>query len=906
MQAAEVVSPGLRKLLVAVMVIFSLLVVDSVYLATVTFLQWLNDVTLENAVYQTAFLAHLALGIVIIVPSIVYAILHLRRAIDRPNRIAVRLGLALFVTLVVLLITGVALTRGMPIVEIRDPLGRESLYWLHVIAPLVLAWLFILHRLAGSRIRWGTGIGIGVASIGLSVAGVWLSETQRVERTLAPEPYFFPSLARPADGRFIDAADLMRDEYCAGCHQDIHAQWQYSAHRFASFNNPAYLFSVRNTRQMAMARDGDVRAARFCAGCHDPVPLFSGAFDDPDFDDVKHPTADAGITCVACHAIEQLNSPRGNADYLISAPEHYPFAFSDDPRLVWLNGILIKGKPSFHKKTFLKPLHKSAEFCGTCHKVHLPEELNHYRWLRGQNHYDSYLLSGVSGHGVASFYYPDQAVDSCNECHMPLTPSSDFGAKPDTLTGTMAIHGHHFPAANTAIPHLLDMPPGVNEKHRSILKNSLRVDVFAVREGVNIEAPVDDAIRPSVPMLKPGSTYLIDIVIRTLTLGHLFSEGTADSNQIWLDVAATTEGKTIGRSGALRNSDGGLDPWSHFVNAYVLDRRGTRIDRRNAEDIFTKLYDHQIPPGAADVIQYRLEIPASVTSPIELTARLQYRKFDTAYTRAFLGDAFVRNDLPVTTIAEDRVVFPNNGASQTDSPAIPEWQRWNDYGIGLLRKPDRGQLRQAEAAFRHVIKLHRPEGALNLARVLLREGRLDEAVDALQSASTQGAYPWSIDWFGGLVDLQNGNLDAAIDAFNALTQTNYPEARARGFDFSLDYRLQNTLAQTLFERSKLAASDRMEVEWLDRAANRYQQSLQIDPENVTAHYGLAQVYARLDRSTQAEKHRQLHQKYRRDDNAHDLALASARRSDPAANHASEAVVIYELQRRGAYGLPVDR
>ena len=26
-------------------------------------------------------------------------------------------------------------------------------------------------------------------------------------------------------------------------------------------------------------------------------------------------------------------------------------------------------------------------------KVHLPEELNHYKWLRGQNHYDSFLLS---------------------------------------------------------------------------------------------------------------------------------------------------------------------------------------------------------------------------------------------------------------------------------------------------------------------------------------------------------------------------------------------------------------------------------------------------------------------------------------------------------------------------------
>ncbi|HCP48812.1 MAG TPA: hypothetical protein DIT73_01170 [Gammaproteobacteria bacterium] len=189
--------------------------------------------------------------------------------------------------------------------------------------------------------------------------------------------------------------------------------------------------------------------------------------------------------------------------------------------------------------------------------------------------------------------------------------------------------------------------------------------------------------------------------------------------------------------------------------------------------------------------------------------------------------------------------------------------------------------------------------------MLLREGRLDEAIDALQSAGAQGAYPWSIDWFGGLVDLQNGNLDAAIESFTALTETKYPDAKARGFDFSWDYRLQNTLAQTLFERSKLTTSDPAEIVWLGRSVDHYQRSLRVDPENVTAHYGLAQVYARLDRPIQAEKHRQLHEKYRRDDNAHDRALASARRSNPAANHASEAVVIYDLQRRGAYGLPTN-
>ena len=39
----------------------------------------------------------------------------------------------------------------------------------------------------------------------------------------------------------------------------------------------------------------------------------------------------------------------------------------------------------------------------------------------------------------------------------------------------------------------------------------------------------------------------------------------------------------------------------------MLDRDGNRIDRRNPQDIFTPLYNHQIPPGAADVVHYALE-----------------------------------------------------------------------------------------------------------------------------------------------------------------------------------------------------------------------------------------------------------------------------------------------------------
>jgi hypothetical protein len=98
--------------------------------------------------------------------------------------------------------------------------------------------------------------------------------------------YFEPSLARTTTGAFIPAEVLQADDECRLCHADAHDTWARSAHRFSSFNNPAYLFAVRETRRVSLERDGDVRAARFCAGCHDPVPFFAGRFDDPTFDDV--------------------------------------------------------------------------------------------------------------------------------------------------------------------------------------------------------------------------------------------------------------------------------------------------------------------------------------------------------------------------------------------------------------------------------------------------------------------------------------------------------------------------------------------------------------------------------------------------------------------------------------------
>ena len=46
----------------------------------------------------------------------------------------------------------------------------------------------------------------------------------------------------------------------------------------------------------------------------------------------------------------------------------------------------------------------------------------------------------------------------------------------------------------------------------------------------------------------------------------------------------------------------------------------------------------------------------------------------------------------------------------------------------------------------------------------------------------------------------------------------------------------------------------------------------------------------------AIEHRRLHEYYRIDDNAADRAVTSHRSRNPPADHAAEAVVIYDLQR----------
>lgn len=659
----KAVGPRLKILLLFVLGLTALLGANSAYLVAIRALEWVKGQTYQNYFYQFMFLGHLVLGLLLVLPFVVFGIFHIANTRNRTNQRAIRVGYALFIVSIVLLVTGLLLMRVEGF-EINDPKFRQPAYWLHVITPIAAVWLYILHRMSGPRIRWKTGAWWVGASAALVVVMVAMhAQDPRKWNVRGPkdgEKYFRPSLARTATGNFIPAKTLMMDDYCKDCHEDPYKGWFHSAHRFSSFNNKPYLFSVRETRAVSLKRDGDVKAARWCAGCHDLVPFFSGAFDDPNFDDVNHPTAQAGITCTACHAITHVASTQGNADYTIEEPIHYPFAFSSNAVLRYINRQLIKAQPEFHKKTFLKPLHKTPEFCSTCHKVSIPVELTKYKdFLRGQNHYDTFLLSGVSGHGARSFYYPETSQQNCNGCHMPLSPSQDIAAKRFNPTNdNLYIHDHLFPGANTGIAHI-EGKPDIVKRHAEFLKGSVRVDIFGIKEGGTIDGKLVAPIRPAVPALKPGRKYLLEVVLRTLRLGHPLTQGTADSNELWVNTRMLDGSTTLLQSGGL-GMHNEVDPWSHFVNVYMLDREGNRIDRRNPQDIFTPLYNHQIPPGAGQVVHYAFTVPVNQREPLKFEASLLYRKFDTIYMNYVFGKGYtngepfqVTNDLPIVVIVPD-------------------------------------------------------------------------------------------------------------------------------------------------------------------------------------------------------------------------------------------------------------
>src|SRR5215510_2119426 len=207
------VGPRLRVLLYFIFGLVAILAANSVYLSAITCLESLKanpNATYQNWFYMVMFGTHLALGLLIVLPIVIFGIIHIKNAHNRPNRRAVKVGYLLFATSLVVLITGLLLTRvdifQFKNLGLKNPNARSMAYWVHVITPILAVWLYILHRLAGPRIQWRVGVRWG-AAVGAIVIGMIALHSAHPKKnpvgSAEGKKYFEPSLARTATGNFI-------------------------------------------------------------------------------------------------------------------------------------------------------------------------------------------------------------------------------------------------------------------------------------------------------------------------------------------------------------------------------------------------------------------------------------------------------------------------------------------------------------------------------------------------------------------------------------------------------------------------------------------------------------------------------------------------------------------------------
>ncbi|HMA29149.1 MAG TPA: hypothetical protein VKS23_04745, partial [Thermoanaerobaculia bacterium] len=529
-----------------------------------------------------------------------------------------------------------------------------------------------------------------------------------------------------------------------------------------------------------------------------------------------------------------------------------------------VNKLLIRMEPSLHRQTFMKPFMRTPEFCATCHKVALLPPLNDYRWMRGQNHYDSWFDSGVSGVAVRSFYDPPQ-TKACRDCHLPLIASQEFGSRDGK------VHDHLFPAANTALPAIRNDQQTIDEIRKKVLVGSLSIDIFGIRRGGAVVP-----LGPALPALKPGETVDVEVVVRTRTIGHPYTNGTSDSNETWVEFHADEGARALMTSGTL-DADKRLDPAADKVSQLVIAHDGSAMDRRQPQDIHVPLFNNFIPPGAARTVHYRFTVPKDAKGSVTLSAALNYRKFSRDYS-IFVGGPNAP-DLPVTKISSDSVTLPVAPApdgtlakdAKRGNPDWPErgWIRWNDYGIGLFLQ---GDLKGASYAFSRVAEIagDKPDGPLNLARAKLQEGDLPAAKAALSESERRRPNWGKTQVFRSLVSKEEGRLDDALaDLDRVLVK------------FPKDRFVLNQKARVLYLAGRYAEA----LPLIDRV-------LAIDGEDLAAHYNAMLCLKALGRAEEAAAEEKWYLFFK-DDEASRAVLADYRRTHPYDNRESLPVHVHD-------------
>jgi tetratricopeptide (TPR) repeat protein len=735
---------------------------------------------------------------------------------------------------------------------------------------------------------------------------------------------FFPSSVHTNDGGTVPSSVYLNSESCAraNCHPDLYDQWQGSAHHFSSFNNQWYRKSIEYMQEVvgvqpskwcggchdpAILQSGlmdtpieeivhteEAQAGLGCTACHmitdvgstmgqgdyeiTVPPLHDLAASDNRWLNMAHdflvrldpephrrtfiqPFFSQPEYCSACHKVH-LDAPVNDYRWLRGFNEYDNWQAS---------GVSGQGARSFYYPA--QPMS-----CIDCHMPLVPSD-------------DAANENGLT----RSHRFPgaNTALPTANRDERQLEEVTRFLQASQVTVDIFAM--------TEADPVVGGIGP---QLEGPALATSFAIGEeqgMAVGRGAAQSGPAETLFAPldSVPAtVRRGESTRIDVVVRTRGVGHFFPGGTVDAYDCWLELKAEdSAGRVVFWSG-MADEQSPVEPGAHFYRARMIDAHGNPIDKRNAFATRAAVYVRLIPPGAADTVHFRLAVPPDTGDRLTLTARLNYRKFswfnthwayagvpDPSQEGAEFGPGFDDRrflftgdtsrvsgqikeipTLPIVVMAEDRVELQ----VVEDDQELPEMglagegprdrERWNDYGIGLLRQ---GDLRGAERAFERVTALEPGyvDGWVNLGRVALAEGDLDRAGEVLAKALEIEPDLARAHHFLGVAAKELGEYDTALEHLEVAVRQ-YPRDRV----------VLNQIGVVHFRNRDYPA-----------AVAALEKVLAIDPEDLMAHYTLMLSYRGLGELERSRDHQALYKRFKADE-ASQILTGEYRKSHPHDNN----------------------
>jgi hypothetical protein len=605
----------------------------------------------------------------------VYLVIHFRRVVGVRRPSLVLSGLV--ATVVVL---GLAST-GFFLEWYGNTNDNATVYIAHVTCALVFVSLFALHLiqhivgLPGQR-RTRTGIhsfaalrrhlllpgaivGVGVlAAVGLAA---FLTDSSPREHFLGSpvvvdydytdygDHPFRPSQTETSHGDFVNPDSLGNSASCSSCHAEITRQWLSSAHRYAAAD-PVYVTNID-----LLANSKGMAATRYCEGCHAPVALLAGQLTEGGEHGGTPGTIafDEGVSCMACHGIDQIVHTKGVASFRYAGRSRYPGETLGKP-FGFFTELAIMLKPELHREELNRELHQESSFCSTCHSQFMDESMNGWGWVQMQDEFSAWQASHYAGTTQADHATP--AVTRCRDCHMPLTEAPDDPVAKDGM-----VRSHHFAAANTMLALAFDEQEQLERIRRFLKQAKMRISIDPPRrrDSEQSQFALDERVRDRTNT--PWFYYLgesvdVNVVVTNNGVGHDFPGGTIDINEAWIELLVMdAEARRVYDSGAL-DDDNQVDPAAHFYRSLPVDRNGNLVWKHDLFNMVGESFKRVIRAGNSDIIDYSFAVPFWAKSPLTVTATLKYRKLNDRYARWALKDRYV--PIPVVDLAWDSLTIP--------------------------------------------------------------------------------------------------------------------------------------------------------------------------------------------------------------------------------------------------------